>query len=311
YYQGSGDVMKAIRITSGQLQAPPFLQSSEAFPFPGSQPSISANGTSNAIAWALQVNGFGQNLPSILHAYNATTLQQELYRSDRLNANVPPGQQPPSQRDRMGGSVKFTFPIVTNGKVFGGANGTLDVFGLFPPVAAVPVAPSDLTGTPLLGGTQIQLSWANNATNATGVKILRSTDGVNFAQVNTVARNVTTFTDTGLVPSTLYFYQVVATNQLGDSPPSNTASIRTRIASPILQVADVCIGSLTLSWTATANDHYDIERSAAGGPFTLIATVDASQTTFTDTGLPNGTFSYRVTAASVFPEGADSAVSSV
>src|SRR5262249_16156838 len=156
-------------------------------------------------------------------------------------------------------------------------------------------APSNLTGMPLPGGTQIQLSWTNNATNATGVKILRSTDGATFTQVNTVARDVSTFTDTGLTPATLYFYRVVATNQLGDSAPSNKTSVRTRIAAPVLQVADVCTGSLTLSWTATANDHYDIERSTAGGPFTLIATVDAGQTSFTDTGLPNGTFSYRVT----------------
>src|SRR5262249_17297473 len=118
-------------------------------------------------------------------------------------------------------------------------------------------------------------------------------------------------TDSGLTPSTQFFYQVVATNQVGDSAASNTASARTRIAKPVVQVTDVCVGSISLKWTATANDRYTIERSTDGTTFTLCATLPASQTTFTDTGLPNGSYSYRVTAFSVFPEGSDSAVSDV
>src|SRR5262249_54045199 len=144
-------------------------------------------------------------------------------------------------------------------------------------------APSDFTAQPLPGGKQVTLSWTNNATNATGVKILRSTDGINFTRVNTVARDVSTFTDTGLTPGTNYFYNVVATNQhTPDSDPANL-TVRTRIAAPVLQIADVCVGSISLKWTATANDHYTIERGdGTGTTFTLIATVPASQTAFTD-----------------------------
>ena len=86
--------------------------------------------------------------------------------------------------------------------------------------AAAPAAPSNLTGTGLAGGTQIQLSWNNNFTAtspATGNKIYRSPDNVNFEQIATVRRDATTFTDGGLTPGTLYYYRVVATNQLGDS----------------------------------------------------------------------------------------------
>src|SRR5262249_3989095 len=96
-------------------------------------------------------------------------------------------------------------------------------------------------------------------------------------------------------------------------PPSNTFDIRTRVAAPIVQVTDICVGSITLSWTATANDHYVLERGDANGAnFTVIAaSIPASQTTFTDTGLANGTYTYRVTGFSVFPDGNDSAVSNV
>src|SRR5262249_49004676 len=130
-------------------------------------------------------------------------------------------------------------------------------------------------------------------------------------QVAPASRTATTFTDSGLTPATLFFYRVVATNQLGDSPPSNTASVRTRIAAPVLTVADVCVGSIDLTWSGTANNHYDIKRSTDGVNFTLIASVPASQTTFQDTGLANGTFFYQVTAVSTFPDGTQTGDSNV
>src|SRR5262249_269374 len=127
----------------------------------------------------------------------------------------------------------------------------------------------------------------------------------------TVSRNATTFTDSGLDPATLYFYRVIATNQVGDSPASNIAAVRTRIASPALTVADVCVGSIDLSWTGTANNHYHGKRSTDRANSTLVGTLPASQTTFTDTGLANGTFFYQVTAVSTFPEGTQTGDSNV
>src|SRR5262249_15805545 len=55
YYQGSADVMKAFRISNGTLSGPITL-SATYFNFPGSQPSISSNGTSDGIVWALQAD---------------------------------------------------------------------------------------------------------------------------------------------------------------------------------------------------------------------------------------------------------------
>jgi Bacterial lectin/Legume lectin domain/Fibronectin type III domain len=305
YYWGTSVEGKAFRITNGVVDPNPVTQTPFAVGFPGAQPSISSNGMdpNSAIMWALRVDNYAQKGPAALMAFKAEDMSTEIF-----------GSFMEGQRDQFGSSVKFTFPIVSNGHVFAGSNGFLSVFGLFPTPAATPAAPSNLTGTGLAGGSQIQLSWTNNftaASPATGNKIYRSPDGVTFQQIAQVSRNATTFTDSGLNPATLYYYRVVATNQLGDSPPSNTAAVRTRMAAPVLTIADVCPGAIDLSWSGTANNHYDIKRSTDGTTFTLIATVPVSQTTFMDSGLANGTYFYQVTAVSTFPEGTDTGDSNV
>ncbi len=118
FYQGNGDVMKAFRITNGVIAATPASQSATAFGFPGATPTLSANGTNDAIAWITQADAFGSSGPAVLHAYNATNLAQELYNSSQ---NL--------SRDNPGGAVKMTLPMVANGKVYVGAEYALSVFG--------------------------------------------------------------------------------------------------------------------------------------------------------------------------------------
>src|SRR5205085_387358 len=75
----------------------------------------------------------------------------------------------------------------------------------------LPVAPTALTATPVVGGA-MNLAWTNNATNQTGFEIDRSTDGTNFTLLTNVAGNVTNYSDSGLTAGTTYFYRVEATN---------------------------------------------------------------------------------------------------
>jgi phage gp45-like len=62
------------------------------------------------------------------------------------------------------------------------------------------------------------LKWDDNVTDETGYLVRRTTDHVNFVVVGKLAPNVTEFRDSGLFPSTLYFYYV---NSLSDEGPGS------------------------------------------------------------------------------------------
>jgi Ig-like domain-containing protein len=116
YYGAVGDSIKAFPIVSGKLQVTPASRSGNQFGYPGTTPSISANGAANAIVWAVENGG-----TAVLHAYDATDLTKELYNSN----------QAASSRDQFSGN-KFITPMIANGKVFVGTPNSVAVFGLLP-----------------------------------------------------------------------------------------------------------------------------------------------------------------------------------
>ncbi len=116
-----GDALKMYSVTNGLISSSPVDQSSNVFPT-GSTPSLSANGNSNGIVWAVarQDRLFKQPgvSPAILYAYDATNVSLMLYSS----AQIP-------QRDQGGCGNKFQTPTIANGKVYVGTQNELDVFG--------------------------------------------------------------------------------------------------------------------------------------------------------------------------------------
>jgi hypothetical protein len=122
YTCATGDVARAFTVTNGMLSTSATDTGSVGFGFPGATPTISANGTSNAILWALR---YTNGNAGILYAYDAGHLSAgALYRSDQNSA-----------RDNLGGSIKFTVPTVANGKVYVGTSAQLSVFGQLVPTA--------------------------------------------------------------------------------------------------------------------------------------------------------------------------------
>jgi hypothetical protein len=302
YYWGQSAPGQAFRVTNGVINPIPASVTTFNMGFPGGQPSISSNGTSGStgIMWVLRSDNYGSNGPESLLAFNAENLSQLLWGSTDVTG-----------RDAIGGtSVKFTFPIVSNGHVYAGSNGTLAVYGLLPANTAAPATPTNFQVSqipPEQGGdTKLLLSWTNpSPNNATLIKIERSTAGAAgpFTQIAEVAPTLSSFTDTGLSPVTHYWYRVRATNQLGDSAYTTVGDAFTRLPAAKLSITNVTSTEVDLSWTtvisAAAGNHYNVERSTDNfATFTTIASnLPPGQTSFVDTTVvrPN-TYQYRVHA---------------
>ncbi|MDB6065208.1 MAG: pyrrolo-quinoline quinone [Pedosphaera sp.] len=140
YYLGKNDFLKAFAM-SGGLLSPNAVVGTNKVGHAGSTPVITANGTSNAIVWVIQSDAYASSGPSVLRAYNATNVTQELYDSSQLLT-----------RDNPGAAVKFTAPTVANGKVYVGTQYQVSVFG------TVPIVSFSSSGTFTNGGLQLQLS---------------------------------------------------------------------------------------------------------------------------------------------------------
>ncbi len=119
FYAGVNDVLKAYTVSNALLSTAPASVSATSFGYPGATPSVSSNGSQNAIVWAVES---GTGSPAVLHAYDATNLAHELYNS----------KQAANNRDAFGNGNKFITPVVSNGMVFVGTPSGVAVFGLLP-----------------------------------------------------------------------------------------------------------------------------------------------------------------------------------
>ena len=170
---------------------------------PGSV-TISADGSEDpagGIAWIMDTNN------NELHAYSTLSLSTELWNSG-------PGSI---------ATVKFAVPTVANGQVFVGTQNSLQVFGLTGPStpAQPPNAPAHVSAQ-ALSGSAVELTWTDSTVSpnfATNYAILESTDGSHFTTVASAGQESTSYTVTGLKPSTTYYFQVVGSNSAGSSGP--------------------------------------------------------------------------------------------
>ncbi len=170
-----------------------------------------------------------------------------------------------------------------------------------------PVAPANLTAS-ATSSSAINLSWTDNSNNETGFQVERSqTSGSGYSLIATTSPNATSYSSTGLVGNTTYYYRVRAVNVSSNSAYTNEASATTPAvvitppsAPTNLAALSASSTQVNLTWTdASSNETgFQVERSlTSGSGFSLIATLTPNTTSYSDVGLvANTTYYYRVRA---------------
>lgn len=164
-----------------------------------------------------------------------------------------------------------------------------------------PAAPGDLDCSYAI--PNVILEWTDNASNETGFKIERREGAGAYAQIGTVAENITSFNDPDTEPGGEYSYRVCAYNSMGNSAYSNEVSM----AIPVQYVTPSTPENMTaipessttvlLSWDAGLGDGVEIERRTGSAAFARIGDVDITAEQITDHSLlENTSYTYRVRA---------------
>jgi PKD repeat protein len=117
YFAGNTDRLKAFSVGGSSALSGVLAQTTMAFGYPGATPSISANGTSDGIVWAIERTATDPSAsPSVrLHAFRADNLA-ELYNSHAT------GEDPVT-------ASQFITPTIAGGQVMLGAGTQLVVYG--------------------------------------------------------------------------------------------------------------------------------------------------------------------------------------
>jgi len=111
YFAANHDVLKMFTLDSntGKLSTTPVSKGTYTYLWPGSDPVVSSNGSSNGIVWTLD------SATSTLHASDATDVSKTLYTSPAL-----------------GSAVRWVPPTVANGHVYMGVGNKIVAYGLAP-----------------------------------------------------------------------------------------------------------------------------------------------------------------------------------
>ena len=164
-----------------------------------------------------------------------------------------------------GTSTSYTVTDLVNGTTYcfwvTAVNG--DSEGLAAEASAVPgIVPDAPAGlAAVTGNGQVTLSWAAPASDGgspvSGYNVYQGTSpgGETGTPVNGSPVTATSYTVTGLVNGTTYYFKVTAANQLGEGPGAEAKAIPVTVPEAPAGLAAVTgNGQVTLSWAAPASD---------------------------------------------------------
>ena len=182
---------------------------------------------------------------------------------------------------------------------------------------APPDPPADPTAT-TQSSSEILVEWTDTA-DETGYRVERSDDGTTgWTDVSgDLAADTISYLDSGLDPSTQYFYRIIAFNDEGDSDPSDvvddtTDSPTPPVAPPNPSATAQSATEILVEWDdVTGETGYRVERSPNGttGWTDVSGPLPTNTTSYLDTGLtPETTYFYRIIATNLGVDGPPSDV---
>jgi hypothetical protein len=258
----TGNVPMLFKINSGVLDTTP-EKGTIVSQFPSPTFSVSSNGATGGIAWAVRADQFNTRGPAVLYAFNANDVSTPIYESDT------------KPRDTAGTANKFSVPVVTNGKVYFAARGEVDVYGLLnnePEVANPDIAPN--------GGTFASAQTVTLTDSTTSATMYYTLDGTTPTPASTqytgpitVSRD-TTLKAIGTAPGYVQSGVARATFAFSNQTPAVTFSpaAGTYASAQSVTLADT---------DATAKIYYTTNGTAPTGSSTLYSAaikVSASET---------------------------------
>jgi hypothetical protein len=121
----------------------------------------------------------------------------------------------------------------------------------------IPATPTSLLFSDI-DSTSMTLNWADASFNETGFVIYRSTDGITYTFVSQTAANTNSSTQTGLSPSTLYYWRVYAVSEGGLSSTVLSGNQATTCSQPsppsVTSPVNYCQNASAVQLSATGTD---------------------------------------------------------
>ncbi len=159
---------------------------------------------------------------------------------------------------------------------------------------APPSAPTGVTGL-VISTSSIKWLWSDVATTESGYRVLQTTSSLSIS--GNLAADTTYYLQNALASNTSYSIYVEAYNVVGSSFSQNAVRYTLAEAPSNLSFVTVSSFSANLSWTATANTQYRIDRSPDGSSWTGLSTSAPSASSYSDTSVaPETTYYYRLAA---------------
>jgi hypothetical protein len=166
-----------------------------------------------------------------------------------------------------------------------------------------PAAASNLVLTPA-SGTELDLSWVDNATNATGYEVWSSDNGGPYTRLAQLPATATTYISGGLTQGTLYYYFVRAISASGSADsPIESATTPVAPATPTnATVVGLTPTEVDMTWTDNANNEvgYRVLRRTNQADFAQIAQLPPNSSAYSDTTAQAGvTYDYHIQAYNI------------